>query len=87
MTLFDNLFAMSPEEDRTNFVAVYNLFIYLSLFLGPLLGGLLAAGTDGVGLGLQAAAVVCLISGLMFGFWLRPQSLPQAVTSASEPAI
>ena len=47
MTLFDNLVAVTPDEDRTNYIAISNLFTYVALFLGPLVGGALGGQARG----------------------------------------
>jgi len=70
VTLFDNLVANSPENDRANFIAVFNLFVNAALFFGPLIGGFLARGSDGR-LGLQVATGIAFVAGLLFAVRAR----------------
>jgi MFS family permease len=65
ISLFDNLVSVTPAEDRTNYIAVYNILIYLSLVVGPLSAGFLARGNSGQ-LGLVIAAGVGFVAALMF---------------------
>ena len=83
VTLFDNLVAVSDASERTNFIAIYNLMSNLSLFAGPLIGGFIARGPAGSRPGLQVAAGLALVSGLLFARWLRPVV---AGSRASKPA-
>ncbi len=71
VTLFDNLVAITPNEDRTSYVAVYNLFVNTALFAGPLLAALLAHTAAGPALGLRVAAAISLLSGVLFLGWMR----------------
>ena len=70
VTLFDNLIANSPEDDRTNYIAVYNLCVNVALFLGPLIAGFLARGADGR-VGLQVATGVSVVAGVLFAVRAR----------------
>jgi len=70
VTLFDTLVANSPEDDRANYIAVYNLCANVALFLGPLIAGFLARGADGR-LGLQVATGVAFVAGLLFAVRAR----------------
>lgn len=65
VTLFDNLVSVTPTEDRTNYMAVYNVAVNIALFAGPILAGLLARDAAGVELGLRVAAGVCLVAGAL----------------------
>ncbi len=65
VTLFDNLISVTPAEDRTNYMAVYNVAVNIALFAGPILAGLLARDAAGVELGLRVAAGVCLVAALL----------------------
>lgn len=65
VTLFDNLVSVTPMEDRTNYMAVYNVAVNIALFAGPILAGLLARDAAGIEVGLRAAAVVCLAAGAL----------------------
>lgn len=65
VTLFDNLVSVTPDADRTNYIAVYNVVVNLALFAGPIIAGLLAL--DGVqsALALRVAAGVMLVAGVL----------------------
>ncbi len=65
VNLFDNLVAVTPEGERTNYMSVYNTAANIGLFLGPLLAGVLAQGIGGAVLGLQAAAGVGIGAGVL----------------------
>jgi MFS family permease len=65
VNLFDNLVAVTPEEERTNYMSVYNTAANSGLFLGPLIAGLLAQTAGGPALGLQVAAGVGIGAGLL----------------------
>ena len=65
VNLFDNLVSVTPEEDRTNFMAVYNTVQNSALFLGPLLAGIIAESAGGPALGLKVAAGVGLVAGVL----------------------
>jgi MFS family permease len=65
VNLFDNLAAVTPEEDRTDYMSVYNTAANSGLFLGPLFAGLLAQTAGGSALGLQVAAGVCVGAGVI----------------------
>ena len=54
VTLFDNLVSVTPEADRTNFIAVYNVAVNIALFAGPIIAGVLAA---------NGAQIVCAAGG------------------------
>jgi len=66
VTLFDNLVAVTPDEDRTGYIAVFNIAANVALVAGPLIAGLLARRSDGLTVGLQVTATVALASGIMF---------------------
>ncbi len=65
VNLFDNLVSVTPDEDRTNYMSVYNTAQNSALFLGPLLAGILAETAGGPGLGLKVAAGVGILSGVL----------------------
>ncbi|MGE5601413.1 MAG: MFS transporter [Nitrososphaerales archaeon] len=65
VNLFDNLVAVTPEEDRTDYMSVYNTAANCGLFLGPLIAGLLAQAAGGPGFGLQVAAGVGICAGIL----------------------
>lgn len=77
VTLFDNLVAICPEGDKTNYIAVYNVFTNIALFAGPLLAGLLATGTAGPALGLQVAAAICAAAVILAVLWMRGVQQPE----------
>ncbi len=56
VNLFDNVVAVTPDEERTNYMSVYNTAQNSGLFVGPLIAGLLAQTAGGPALGLQVAA-------------------------------
>lgn len=65
VTLFENLISVTPAEDRTSYLAVYNVAVNIALFTGPVLAGLLARDAAGIQLGLRLAAGVCLVAGVL----------------------
>ncbi len=65
VTSYDTVVAATPDADRTNFMAVYNLEANVGLFLGPLLAALLAGTAGGPALGLQAAAAIAAVAALL----------------------
>jgi MFS family permease len=88
VALFDNLVAISPERGRTNFVAVYNLFVSGALFAGPLLAGLVTGWPDGPALGLRLAGGLALSAAVLFAVSLGvvgPLSLPGRARPAPAP--
>jgi MFS family permease len=56
---------VTPESERTNFIAVYNVAVNLALFAGPIIAGVLAANGRQVVLALQVAAGVALVAGVL----------------------
>jgi MFS family permease len=70
VTLFDNLVATTTEEERPNFIAIYNVALNVAMFAGPLSAGFLARGSTGPVVGLQVAAGISLIAGLLYARWL-----------------
>lgn len=76
VTLFDNLVAVTPDEDRTGYIAVFNIAANVALVAGPLIAGLLARRSDGLTVGLQVTAAVALAAGIMFAL-RRPQRAVQ----------
>lgn len=65
VTLFDNLVSVTPTEDRTSYIAIYNVVVNIALFAGPILAGLLARDAAGVVLALRLAAVVAVGAGVL----------------------
>ena len=65
VTLFDNLVSVTPEAERTSYIAVYNVVINIALFAGPLIAGLLAANGSQITLALQVAGGVALVAGIL----------------------
>ncbi len=65
VTLFDNLVSVTPTEDRTNYMAVYNVAVNIALFAGPILAGVLARDAEGIVLALRLAAGVGVVAGVM----------------------
>lgn len=65
VTLFDNLVAVTPVEDRTNYIAVYNVVVNIALFAGPILAGLLARDAAGIVLALRLTAAVGVVAGAL----------------------
>jgi MFS family permease len=65
VTAFDNLVSVTPEAERTNYIAVYNVVVNIALFAGPIIAGLLAANGAQVVLALQVAAGVALVAGML----------------------
>jgi MFS family permease len=65
VTLFDNLISVTPEAERTNYIAVYNVAVNIALFAGPIIAGLLAANGSQIALALQVAAGVALVAGVL----------------------
>jgi MFS family permease len=66
VTLFDNLVAVTPDEDRTSYIAVFNMAGNVALVIGPLIAGLLARQPNGLTLGLQLTAAAAFAAGIMF---------------------
>jgi len=66
VTLFDNLVSTTPDADRSSYIAVYNVFVNVALFVGPLTAALLAAGPGGPRLGLRVAGAIGLLAGVLF---------------------
>lgn len=90
VTLFDNLVAVTPDADRTHYIGVFNVFVNVALFAGPLLAGLLANSAGGPALGLRVAGAVGLLSGLLFALRVRetahtPRSTPHASRTTTVP--
>jgi MFS family permease len=71
VTLFDNLVHITTEEERPHFISVFNLALNMGLFTGPLLAGWLARGSTGPVVGLQVAAGVSLVAGVLYARWLE----------------
>ncbi len=71
VTLFDNLMAVTPDADRTNYIGLYNISANAALFVGPILAGLLANLPGGPALGLAVAGAVALIAGVMFALRVK----------------
>jgi len=65
ITLFDNLVSVTPEAERTNYIAVYNVVVNAALFAGPIIAGVLAANGAQIALALQVAAGVALVAGVL----------------------
>ncbi len=65
VNLFDNLVAVTPEGERTNYMSVYNTAANIGLFVGPLVAGVLAQTAEGPPLGLQVAAGVGIGAGVL----------------------
>jgi MFS family permease len=65
VNLFDNLVAVTPDGERTNYMSVYNTAANSGLFLGPVIAGLLAQTAGGPALGLQVAAGVGIGAGVL----------------------
>jgi MFS family permease len=65
VTMFDNLVFVSPHEDRTSYIAVYNVGVNIALFVGPILAGLVAQDAAGVVLALRLAAGIGLAAGVL----------------------
>ncbi len=65
VNLFDNLVAVTPDEERTNYMSVYNTAQNSGLFLGPLIAGLLAQTAGGPAFGLQVAAGMGIGAGVL----------------------
>lgn len=65
VNLIDNLVSVTPEAERTNYIAVYNTASNMALFVGPLLAGAIAESAGGPGLGLKVAAAVGLVAGVL----------------------
>ena len=65
VTLFENLVSVTPEAERTNFIAVYNVAVNIALFAGPIIAAILAANGTQIVLALQVAAVVALVAGIL----------------------
>ncbi len=71
VTLFDNLLAVTPEGDRTTYVGIYNLFVNVALFLGPLLAAYLARGSADPAPALKVAAGISVVAGALGLAWMR----------------
>lgn len=65
VNLFDNLVAVTPDGERTNYMSVYNTAQNSGLFLGPLIAGLIAQTAGGPALGLQVAAGVGIVAAVL----------------------
>jgi MFS family permease len=65
VTLFENLVSVTPEAERTNFIAVYNVAVNIALFAGPIIAAILAANGTQIVLALQVAAGVALVAGIL----------------------
>ena len=65
VTAFDNLVSVTPEAERTHFIAVYNVAVNIALFTGPIVAGILAANGAQIVLALQVAAGVALVAGVL----------------------
>ena len=65
VTLFDNLVSVTPEADRTNYIAVYNVAVNIALFAGPIIAGVLAANGSQIVFALQVTAGVALVAGIL----------------------
>jgi MFS family permease len=85
VTLFDNLVAVTPDADRTEYIGVYNVFVNVALFAGPLLAGVLATSPNGPALGLRVAGAAGLCSGLLFA--LRARRPPRGTTAGARHPI
>jgi MFS family permease len=72
VSLFDNLVSVTPDTDRTNYIAVYNVAVNIALFSGPIVAGVLAANGAQIALALQVAAGVALVAGVLMA--MRPRS-------------
>ena len=72
VTMFDNLVAVTPEHERTTYIAVYNMIINGALFLGPVLAAVLVR-VSSPALGLRVAAVASIVAAALFVVWLRPK--------------
>jgi len=82
VTLFENLVSVTPEEDRTNYIALYNVVMNTALFIGPILAGLLARDAAGVVLALRLSAGV----GLLAGTLLAPRESDRHRNKARQPS-
>ena len=65
VTLFDNLVSVTPDADRTNYIAVYNVAVNLALFAGPIIAGLLALDGAQSAPALRVAAGMMLVAGVL----------------------
>ncbi len=65
VTLFENLVSVTPADDRTNYIALYNVVTNTALFFGPILAGLLARDAAGVIVALRLSAGVGLLAGAL----------------------
>lgn len=81
VTLFDNLVALTPETDRTNYIATFNACANVALFAGPLFACLLAACPAGPIIGLWIAAAIMLLAGVMVVLWFARSRSPSAQTT------
>jgi MFS family permease len=75
VTLFDNLISVTPDADRTNYIATFNMASNVALFAGPVLAGLLAANGAQIELALRVAAGVGLVAGVLLV--TRPRERPE----------
>lgn len=66
VNLFDNLVAVTPDAERTNYMSVYNTAANAGLFFGPIIAGVLAQSSGGAALGMQVAAGVGIGAGVLF---------------------
>ncbi|OQA45487.1 MAG: Major Facilitator Superfamily protein [Chloroflexi bacterium ADurb.Bin325] len=57
-TLFSNLVALTPDQERTEYVSLYNMALFSGMFIGPIISGILAEVPGGVVIGLRLAAGV-----------------------------
>jgi MFS family permease len=78
ITLFDNLVAVTPNEDRTTYVGVYSIFVNSALVLGPLLAGVLGRTESGLVMGLRLAAMFGFLAALLFVVHWRRQTRARA---------
>ncbi|MGQ9490686.1 MAG: MFS transporter [Anaerolineae bacterium] len=67
VTLFEKLVSVTPETNRTNYIAAHNVVVNIALFIGPILAGLLARDAAGVVLALRLAAAVGLVASALLG--------------------
>jgi MFS family permease len=77
VTLFDNLVSTTPDADRSSYIAVYNVFVNVALFIGPLTAAFLAASAGGPRLGLRVAGAIGLVAGALLYFRFRQAQTEQ----------
>ncbi len=66
VNLFDNLASVTPDANRTNYVAIYTAVVNVALFAGPVIAGVVAdAPAAGPALGLRVAAGVGTAAGVL----------------------